>query len=101
MLNKLKFLDLRYSKLLRTLDLTMTPNLEMLNLIGCEDLVELHNPDGLPNLKSLKLDYSKLRYLNLGPTPYLEALSLERCRDLVELHIPFRCPKLKSLKLDI
>nr|KAJ0210817.1 hypothetical protein LSAT_V11C400172040 [Lactuca sativa] len=44
-LKKLRFLDLRDSKL-RTLDLEMTPNLERLILIGCHDLTEIHAPIG-------------------------------------------------------
>ena len=39
-LHKLRFLDLTESNL-RTLDLCLAPNLEMLNLRGCRDLVEL------------------------------------------------------------
>ncbi|CAI9278820.1 unnamed protein product [Lactuca saligna] len=44
-LKKLRFLDLSDS-MLRTLDLGMTPNLESLDLSGCDDLTELHVPAG-------------------------------------------------------
>nr|GEU83285.1 TMV resistance protein N-like [Tanacetum cinerariifolium] len=94
--HKLRFLDLSYTKL-RTLDLGLTPNLEILNLEQCTYLIELHIPGGCPKLKFLCLDYSrKLRNLDLGLTPDIETLSLVGC-DLEKLHIPFQCPKLKSL----
>ncbi|XP_071741576.1 uncharacterized protein [Rutidosis leptorrhynchoides] len=95
-LNKLKFLNLRWSKLV-TFDFERIPNLERLDLQDCINMVEFHIPNGFPKLKFLALTNSTLRILNLGPTPDLETLILKRCYDLVELHIPFQCPKLKSI----
>ncbi|XP_042754508.1 disease resistance protein RPV1-like isoform X1 [Lactuca sativa] len=54
-LDKLRFLDLRGSKL-KTIDLDLTPNLETLNLSDCRDLVELSDDIWkLEHLKSLEL----------------------------------------------
>ncbi|GJT57271.1 Toll/interleukin-1 receptor domain-containing protein [Tanacetum coccineum] len=39
---KLRFLEFTYSKLLRTLDLSVAPNLETLILENCHNLVEVH-----------------------------------------------------------
>ncbi|KAJ9552402.1 hypothetical protein OSB04_016447 [Centaurea solstitialis] len=96
-LDKLRFLNLRHSKL-RTFDLGLTPNLEMLDLRGCCDLVELHMHVGCPKLKSLKLSRSELSNLDLRLTPNIETLNLEIV-DLVELDMPHECPQLKSLNL--
>ncbi|KAJ9562052.1 hypothetical protein OSB04_007212 [Centaurea solstitialis] len=99
-LHKLRFLHLNHSNL-RTLDLRLTPNLEILDLENCNDLVELHMPPlGCPKLKSINLSYAKLSTLDLGLTPNLEILDLKVCYDLVELHMPpLECPKLKSINL--
>ncbi|GJX21334.1 disease resistance TIR-NBS-LRR class family protein [Tanacetum coccineum] len=97
-LNKLRFLDLSYSNL-TTLNLEVTPKLEILNLEHCTDLEELYIPNGCPKLQYLNLDFSKLRNLRFGPTPDLETLSLVGCSYLQQLHMP-GCPKLKVLKLD-
>ncbi|KAJ0532110.1 putative TIR domain, P-loop containing nucleoside triphosphate hydrolase [Helianthus annuus] len=77
-LNKLKFLDLSYSKL-RTFDLTVSPYLEELDLRGCHHLFKLHMPVECPNLKFLNLSRSKVSNINLRMTPQLEHLNLARC----------------------
>ncbi|CAH1446988.1 unnamed protein product [Lactuca virosa] len=97
-LNKLRFLDLSYSKL-RTLDLGIAPNLEILSLSGCVDLVEFHIPNGCLKLRSLDLSNVKLRILNLQSAPNLELLNLRNCLDLVELHMPARCVKITSIDI--
>ncbi|KAI3703065.1 hypothetical protein L6452_28820 [Arctium lappa] len=97
-LNKLRFLDLGYSKL-KTLDLGMTPNLETLSLVECLDLVELHMSNECLKLISINLGDSKLRTLDLRRTLNLETISLVGCIDLEELHMPVECLKLKSLDL--
>ncbi|KAJ0751791.1 putative TIR domain, P-loop containing nucleoside triphosphate hydrolase [Helianthus annuus] len=97
-LNKLRFLDLKFSKL-RTFDLGITPCLERLDLRGCNDFVGLQMPFECPKLKFLDLSGSMLRNLDLGLTPYLEELHLEECNYLSKLHMPFECPKLKYLGL--
>ncbi|XP_024963043.1 TMV resistance protein N-like [Cynara cardunculus var. scolymus] len=98
-LQKLRFLELRHSKL-RTFDLGLTPNLEILDLGSCFHLVELHMPAaGCPKLKSLKLGGSKLSTLDLRLVPNMETLNLNRCWDLVELDMPCECPQLKSLTM--
>ncbi|KAJ9553974.1 hypothetical protein OSB04_018019 [Centaurea solstitialis] len=98
-LDKLRFLDLSSSRLM-TLDLRLTPNLEVLNLGWCESLVELQMPFECPKLKSINLKFSELKHFDLRLTPNLEMLNLERCKYLVELHMPLGCPKLKSLCLN-
>ncbi|KAM0008697.1 putative leucine-rich repeat domain superfamily [Helianthus debilis subsp. tardiflorus] len=97
-LNKIRFIELRYSKL-ETFDLSMTPNLKKLNLEGCCDLFKLHIPVECPKLKFLKLGGSKVSILNLGMTPHLEELNLSGCNKFVELHMPIECRKLKFLNL--
>ncbi|KAJ0751792.1 putative TIR domain, P-loop containing nucleoside triphosphate hydrolase [Helianthus annuus] len=97
-LNKLKFLDLKFSKL-RTLDLRLTPVLERLDIRGCNEFVEIHMPIECPKLKFLSLGGSKLSNLKLGSTPHLETLDLAGCYDFVDLYMPFGCPKLKFLNL--
>ncbi|KAJ9535078.1 LOW QUALITY PROTEIN: hypothetical protein OSB04_un001847 [Centaurea solstitialis] len=97
-LNKLKFLDLRHSKL-KNLDLGLTPNLETLSLIGCSDLVELRMHVECPKLIYLELGNSKLTTFDLQGTPNLVALHLENCFDLVELHVPVECRKLESIHI--
>ncbi|GJT42330.1 Toll/interleukin-1 receptor domain-containing protein [Tanacetum coccineum] len=84
---------------LRTLDLGLAPNLEMLHLQECYRLEELHMPAESPKLKFLTLSFSSLTTLELGITPNLETLSLENCTDMVELKTPAECPKLVHLEL--
>ncbi|KAJ9556346.1 hypothetical protein OSB04_010960 [Centaurea solstitialis] len=96
-LHKLRFLDLSWS-LLRTFDLGLTPNIEILNLDHCRDLVEFHMPLQCPKLKSLNLNFSKLSTLDLSLVPNIEALNLIECVDLVKLDIPSECPQLKLLE---
>ncbi|GJR40321.1 disease resistance TIR-NBS-LRR class family protein [Tanacetum coccineum] len=98
-LDRLRFLDLSYTRL-QTMNLGVTPNIEILNLEHCQELIEFDIPDGCPKLQSLNLNNSKLQSLNLGPSPNLETLSLVGCCDLEEFCMPFGCPKLKSLSLD-
>ncbi|KAI3827279.1 hypothetical protein L1987_01352 [Smallanthus sonchifolius] len=97
-LKKIRFLDLTCSKL-RTFDLRMTPHLEMLDLSGCVDFVELQMPVECPKLKFLLLCESKVSNLYVGLTPSLETLSLRECNFFVELIMPFECSKLKFLCL--
>ncbi|KAK1418527.1 hypothetical protein QVD17_27672 [Tagetes erecta] len=97
-LNKLKFLNLGFSKL-NNLDLGMTPHLENLNLQYCNILVDLHFPIECPNLKHLNLTGSKVRSLILRMTPHLKSLDLEGCNELVELHFPVEFPNLTYLNL--
>ncbi|GJZ66736.1 TMV resistance protein N-like protein, partial [Tanacetum coccineum] len=115
-----KFLTFTDSEL-RTLDLSVAPNLETLILEGCNNLVELHfqvtpnlkelrirecnsleilhMPAESPKLTSLDLYIVKLRTLHLGITPNLETLRVKKCSDMVELQIPGECPKLVNLDL--
>ncbi|PWA66141.1 toll/interleukin-1 receptor (TIR) domain-containing protein [Artemisia annua] len=118
---KLRFLQFRYSDL-RTLDLSVAPNLETLILEDCYYLVEvhfqvtpnlkeliidrcsslekLHMPADSPKLRSLDLRYlKKLRTLHFGVTPNLETLRVRDCKNLVDLQIPAECPKLVTLNL--
>ncbi|KAI3670982.1 hypothetical protein L1987_87628 [Smallanthus sonchifolius] len=97
-LNKIRFLDLTCSKL-RTFDLRMTPHLEMLDLSGCVDFVELQMPVECTKLKFLLLGESKVSNLYVGLTPNLETLSLRECKFFAELIMPFECSKLKFLCL--
>ncbi|KAL4580740.1 hypothetical protein LXL04_016942 [Taraxacum kok-saghyz] len=101
-LDKLRFLDLRWSKL-RTLDLRLSPNLETLNLEYCCDLTEL--PDGmwtLKHLRSLKLSGLLLEKLpeDLYRLGCLEKLNLSITNIK---HLPdsiCMLKHLKNLKLD-
>ncbi|KAJ0532069.1 putative P-loop containing nucleoside triphosphate hydrolase, leucine-rich repeat domain superfamily [Helianthus annuus] len=97
-LNKLRFLDLRFSKL-GTLDLGMTPNLEMLHLEGCQEFAELRMHVEYPKLKFLNLSGSMVSTFNLGLTPHLETLNLRDCNNFVDLHMPVKCPNLEFLDL--
>ncbi|CAI9284457.1 unnamed protein product [Lactuca saligna] len=97
-LNKLKFLDLSYSKL-RNLDLGLTPNIEMLNLRGCRELVKLHMLARCSKLINIDLSSSMLRTIDLGPAPNLEILNLKGCEELVELHMLPGCLKLITVDL--
>ncbi|GJU52683.1 TMV resistance protein N-like protein [Tanacetum coccineum] len=82
-LDKLRFLNMSESKL-KTLNLALTPNLEMLLLQGCEDLVELHAPIGC---------LQKLIFLDLGGcSRFLSVLFMRRWESLevpslLELHL--------------
>ncbi|GKB79896.1 Toll/interleukin-1 receptor domain-containing protein [Tanacetum coccineum] len=120
---KLRFLKFANSWLLRTLDLSVAPNLETLILDGCDNLVEvhfqvtpnlkelhihncrrlerLHMPAESPKLRYLDLDFLKLRTLHLGITPNLETLRVKHCDDMVELCMADECPKLVTLDLFI
>ncbi|GKB72359.1 TMV resistance protein N-like protein [Tanacetum coccineum] len=98
-LDKLRYLDLSRTSL-RKLNLSLIPNIEILNLKNCSNLTEVHIPYGCLKLKSISLDYSKLRNLNLGQDQDLEMLSLLGCSQLEELLMPFGFPKLNSLFLD-
>ncbi|KAJ9551758.1 hypothetical protein OSB04_015803 [Centaurea solstitialis] len=97
-LHKLRFLKLRCSKL-RTFDLGLTPNLEILDLEDCCDLVELHMLVGCPKLKPLNLNDSKLSRLDRTLVPKIETLNLKGCIKLVELYMPCEYPRLKSINL--
>ncbi|PWA78455.1 disease resistance protein (TIR-NBS-LRR class) family [Artemisia annua] len=120
---KLRFLKFTWSHYLRTLDLSVAPNLETLNLEYCVNLVEVHfqvNPnlkelrinrcyeleklhmpaESLKLLRSLDLnDLRKLRTLHLGVTPNLETLIVRDGKILVDLQLPAECPKLVDLDL--
>ncbi|PWA65204.1 toll/interleukin-1 receptor (TIR) domain-containing protein [Artemisia annua] len=119
---KLRFLKLTDSWLLRTLDLSVAPNLETLILERCHYLVEayfqvtpnlkelriyscnrlekLHMPAESPKLRSLDLSYLwKLRTLHLRFTPNLKELCIYSCNRLEKLHMPAESPKLRSLDL--
>ncbi|PWA66773.1 toll/interleukin-1 receptor (TIR) domain-containing protein [Artemisia annua] len=114
---KLRFLKLTNSHVVRTLDLSVAPNLETLILDQCFDLEEVHF-QVTPNLKELSINYCyrleelqmpaespKLRSLDLRDlkklrvTPNLETLRVTDCADLVELQVPAECPKLINLNL--
>ncbi|KVH94613.1 Disease resistance protein, partial [Cynara cardunculus var. scolymus] len=97
-LHKLRFLELPRSYL-RTFDLGLTPNLEILNLEHSRVLVEFHMPLRFPKLKSLNLSGSKLSTLDLRLVPNIETLNLMECSYLAELHIPCECPQLKFLNV--
>ncbi|XP_023767545.1 disease resistance protein RPV1 [Lactuca sativa] len=99
LLNKLRFLDLSYS-MLRTLDLGLTPNIEMLNLKACHNLVEVHMIGGCLKLITVDLGFSMLRTLDLGSAPNIERLDLEHCSELIELRLSNICLNLRSLKLN-
>ncbi|GJT22500.1 Toll/interleukin-1 receptor domain-containing protein [Tanacetum coccineum] len=88
-LYKLRFLDI-FDLKVRTLDLRLTTNLEMLRIIACEDLVELRMPT-----ESLKL-----RSINLTLTPNLDKLCLINCHDLVELLMPKESQNLRIFELN-
>ncbi|KAD6454844.1 hypothetical protein E3N88_09550 [Mikania micrantha] len=86
-LEKLRFLDLRYSKLI-TIHLGITPNLETLNLYYCEDLIELKMPSELPMLNCLDLtgflpsssgNLEKLLSFGLCACTNLESFSASIC----------------------
>ncbi|KAJ0532120.1 putative leucine-rich repeat domain superfamily [Helianthus annuus] len=98
-LDKIRFLDLSYSKL-RTFDIRMTPHLEKLYLRKCLDLLKLYMLGEYPNLKLIDLSGSvEVNKLHLGMTPHLEKLNLAGCYKLLELHLTVECPNLKFLDL--
>ncbi|KAF5788998.1 putative P-loop containing nucleoside triphosphate hydrolase, leucine-rich repeat domain superfamily [Helianthus annuus] len=97
-LNKIRFIDLRLSKL-ETFDLSMTPNLEKLNLAGCFEFFKLHIPVECPKLKFISLGSSKVSNLNLRMTPHLEVLYINGCKEFVELNLPVEFLNLKSIDL--
>lgn len=76
---KLVSLDLNNTKL-RSLDLSLTPNLE-----DCNEFVEIHMPTASLKLTHVNLSSSKLRSLKLGQVPNIEMLSLRYSYDLCEL----------------
>ncbi|KAI3827248.1 hypothetical protein L1987_01320 [Smallanthus sonchifolius] len=93
-LNKLRFLDLKYSKL-RTFNLGMTIDLEMLDLKKCNDFLELHMPVALLKLKFLNLSGSMLPQ-GLDRLECLEELYLMDCISLRD--IPNSICNMKCLK---
>nr|XP_043619958.1 disease resistance protein RPV1-like [Erigeron canadensis] len=98
-LSRLKSLNL-YDTKLHSLNLGLTPNLEVLSVEFCEDLEELVMPVECPMLTKLSLfRINKLRSFNLGLTPNLEALSVMNCEDLEELVMPVEYPMLRELSL--
>ncbi|XP_076930471.1 uncharacterized protein LOC143595314 [Bidens hawaiensis] len=95
-LKNLRFLNLSSSKL-RTLNLGLTPNIERLELGGCNDFVELHMFIEFSNLKLIDLHCSKLRNINLGMAPHLESLDLGGCNEFVGFQLPVKCSNLRLL----
>ncbi|KAJ0751800.1 putative TIR domain, P-loop containing nucleoside triphosphate hydrolase [Helianthus annuus] len=82
-LEKLKFLDLKYSNL-TTFDLGMTLDLEMLDLKKCYEFLELHMPLTPLKLKFLNLSGSKLP-TDIYKLHGLEELHLTKCFVLQEI----------------
>ncbi|KAM0030856.1 putative TIR domain, P-loop containing nucleoside triphosphate hydrolase [Helianthus debilis subsp. tardiflorus] len=82
-LEKLKFLDLKYSNL-TTFDLGMTLDLEMLDLKKCYEFLELHMPLTPLKLKFLNLSGSKLP-TDIYNLHGLEELHLTKCFVLQEI----------------
>ncbi|KAL7607073.1 hypothetical protein Lser_V15G15870 [Lactuca serriola] len=82
-LNKLRIIDLGFTKL-RTLDLVMAPNLERLILEACDDLIEIHVPNGCgKSLVYLNLDFcTRLRSLS-----FIKQLESVEVLDLNELSL--------------
>ncbi|XP_021981008.1 disease resistance protein RPV1 isoform X2 [Helianthus annuus] len=93
-LEKLKFLDLKYSNL-TAFDLGMTLDLEMLDLKKCYEFLELHMPLTPLKLKFLNLSGSKVSNPNFRLTPHLVKLTLS-IKDVK--HLPDSICKLKHLK---
>ncbi|PWA49152.1 toll/interleukin-1 receptor (TIR) domain-containing protein [Artemisia annua] len=100
---KLVSLDLNSTKL-RSVDLSLTPNIEKFNLEDCNELVEIHMPaaslklthvniKGCPKLRFLYISGSRLSTLDVGLIPDLERLDLKECYSLVELLVPSGCLK--------
>nr|GEY48044.1 Toll/interleukin-1 receptor (TIR) domain-containing protein [Tanacetum cinerariifolium] len=100
----LMFLKFTNSYSLRTIDLSVAPILESLNIENCKNVVEvhfpvtpnlkelciyrcdrlenLHMPAECPKLVNIKLNYLKLRTVQLGITPNLETLKVKNCTDM-------------------
>ncbi|GJW63754.1 Toll/interleukin-1 receptor domain-containing protein [Tanacetum coccineum] len=113
---KLRYLDVTHSKL-KTLHLGRTPNLkhltleefedhwntpnlQILILVGCNDLVELEMPIESTRLECLVLSHiQQLKTIHLG-TPNLKELILEECNDLVEFQKPVESFELEELNLN-
>ncbi|KAL4580663.1 hypothetical protein LXL04_016864 [Taraxacum kok-saghyz] len=96
--DKLRFLDLSWSKL-RTLDLRVTPNIETLDLSGCNDLVDL--PDGMWTLKHLKsLTLIRCQLLDKLPEDFCRSGCLEKLDFTFTniKHLPDSICMLKHLK---
>ncbi|KAL4580671.1 hypothetical protein LXL04_016872 [Taraxacum kok-saghyz] len=85
--DKLRFLDLSGSEL-RTLDLRVTPNIETLDLSGCNNLVDL--PDGMWTLKHLKS-------LKLRHCQWLDKLPEDLCRSGCLEVLDFQFTNIKHL----
>ncbi|XP_022875449.1 TMV resistance protein N-like [Olea europaea var. sylvestris] len=87
-LNKLKFINLSYSKkLVKTPDFSKIPNLERLNLSNCKSLEEIH-----PSLGNLK----KLVYLNLAHCIKLKTLPPSIHLELLKTLVLWECVKLEK-----
>ncbi|GKA92741.1 disease resistance TIR-NBS-LRR class family protein, partial [Tanacetum coccineum] len=120
---KLRFLNFYYTSM-RTLDLSVAPNLETLILDTCDNLVELdfqvtpnlkelrihhcnrlekvHMPAQSPNLETLILELCYyLEEFRFQVTPNLKELRIHECIRLEKLHMPAESPKLRSLYLYI
>ncbi|XP_030948976.1 disease resistance protein At4g27190-like [Quercus lobata] len=88
-LNKLKFITLRHSQnLLRTPDFTEVPNLEIIDLEGCTNLIELHSSIGV--LKRLIL-------LNLKDCRCLTSLPCKIGMDSLEILILSGCCRVQNI----
>ncbi|GKB14286.1 Toll/interleukin-1 receptor domain-containing protein [Tanacetum coccineum] len=108
---KLRFLKFYFSHYLRTLDLSVAPNLETLILASCNNLVELHF-QVTPNLKELRLtECNSLEILHMpAESPKLTSLDLyivnlkelriSSCERLEKLHMFAECSKLVTLDLN-
>ncbi|KAK4583266.1 hypothetical protein RGQ29_026165 [Quercus rubra] len=109
--NDLKSIDLKWCMSIRKLPDLCAPNLERLNINGCENLIEVHKAIGsldklktwdLNNCKKLKILPSSFRLNslevinldgcvsleklpNLG-APNLENLNMHNCENLIEVH---------------
>ncbi|GJU20362.1 TMV resistance protein N-like protein [Tanacetum coccineum] len=97
------FPNLRFLKftlfLLRTLDLSVAPNLESLILINCHHLEEL-DFQVTPNLKELHIrDCGSLEKLHI-PAESQKLINLSDCTDMVEVRLPAECPNLETLILE-
>ncbi|CAA2983008.1 TMV resistance N-like [Olea europaea subsp. europaea] len=87
-LNKLKFINLSYSKqLVKTPDFSKIPNLERLDLSNCKSLEEVHS--SLGNLK-------KLLYLNLAHCIKLKTLPSGIHLEMLKTLVLWDCVKLEK-----
>ena len=82
---------------LKTVDLSMLPNLEVFkaDLIGMESIDVSHNP----KLKQLHLGGNKLTTLDLSKNPLLEELNLNLNKKLTSLDFLSSVPELKMLAI--